>query len=192
MTRRTQCTIALGGALSILLFALWRVDFFIVATASMQPTLAPGDVVICTSGTSNIRAGDIVVFNFFDGRGIKRVIGVPGDHVTYFDKTLVINGSIVAKHLLQHLPSDNSSDLLFAQSLSGETFRIYESFGSSLTEIASSIIDGYMLMGDNRDSSTDSRDFGSVDRDDIVCEAHAILATEIAGRFSFDRTGFID
>ena len=78
-------------------------------------------------------------------------------------------------------------DLLYQQVIDAQTFHILESYGQSLTTVEVREADGYFLLGDSRDESVDSRHFGAIRRESILCEAKAILGTERNRRFTFDR-----
>lgn len=107
---------------------------------------------------------------------IKRVIGLPGDHVVYQDKTLYINGVRVPGKLLGPY---GGPDVL------GATLR-QEKLGNVTHNILS--IDGevgpqgewvvppgeYLMMGDNRDDSFDSRSWGFVPEKDLVGRAFLV------------------
>jgi signal peptidase I len=97
--------------------------------------------------------GDIIVFNSVNAgefaRGvmlIKRVIGLPGDHIQFINQELYINGQLVPE------PYINEPCTVY-QCPDAETF-----LGEN----------EYFVMGDNRNHSKDSRSFGAVPLDHIV------------------------
>lgn len=97
--------------------------------------------------------GDIIVFNSVNAieftRGvmlIKRVIGLPGDHVQFIAQQLYINGQLVDE------PYINEPCTLF--NCADEEWFLGQ--------------DEYFVMGDNRNHSKDSRSFGPVPLDHIV------------------------
>ena len=65
-------------------------------------------------------------------------------------------------------------DLLLEQSLDDSTFEILEALGRPLIDVVSTKIHGYYVLGDNRDNSTDSRNFGPVDSAQLRCRIVAI------------------
>ena len=154
----------------------------------MRPTLDAGDIVWCwRTKPSAVKRADIVVFqppNIVE-KGIKRVVGLPDDNVSYSGKRLTIDGSLAVKRLKQKLPGTDPADLLFEQIVFGRSFDVLESYGQSLTENDSKPGLGYFLMGDNRDASIDSRHFGRVVEGRIQCKALAVVATA-SGRFLLD------
>ena len=96
--------------LFVLLLRSFVVEPFRIPSGSMMPTLLIGDFILVNKYDYGIRLpvlntkiisnntpqrGDIVVFRYpLDPKipFIKRVVGLPGDHVAYYDKTLYING----------------------------------------------------------------------------------------------------
>ncbi len=112
--------------------------------ASMDPTLHDSDIMLLDEVSyrfSDIERFDIVVVKRGDEFLIKRVIGLPGEEVKYYNNKLYINGKRVK-----------------------EPYNREETFDFTAT-----VFDGeYYIMGDNRDDSTDSRIFGAVSKDDII------------------------
>ena len=114
---------------------------------SMKNTLLDGDIMILNSinyKVNDIKRFDIVVVNEGNEPIIKRVIGLPGEEVEYFDNKLYINGKIVK----DKYPSKETND-----------FKIYVKKGH------------YFVMGDNRTNSMDSRMLGSFPKNKILGRA---------------------
>ena len=86
--------IALGILLLISKSLLFKV--YDVPGKSMVPTINPGDKIVTTriNNTNNIERGNIIVFysDEFKEELIKRVIGLPGDHIKIHDGIVNING----------------------------------------------------------------------------------------------------
>jgi signal peptidase I len=166
-------------------------DAYIVPSDSMRPTLVPGDVLLCISGLT-IDPGDLVVFEAVGGAnpGVKRVVALPSDTVSYVNKVLEINGEAAPKALIGKLPLDDAMDLIFEQKISGVAFHVIEAYGHSLVDIEKRVATGYFLLGDNRDVSMDSRHFGDIPGSSIHCKVTAIVATEGFRGFRFDRLRF--
>lgn len=171
---------------------------FRIPSASMMPTLLIGDFILVNKYTYGIRLpvinkkivalgeperGDIVVFRFPKEPSvdyIKRVIGLPGDKVTYHDKKLYIND----------LPVDQISMGSYLGRGQGEEMTGSEQLLEDLGDVEHSILvrrespsfdgayivpkDNYFVMGDNRDNSNDSRFWGTVPEENLVGKAFLI------------------
>ena len=115
--------------------------------ASMEPTLEDRDVLLINKYDDSIDRFDIVVFNYEGERLIKRVIGLPGDHIKYQNNKLYVNGKLV-KENFKH---DDTEDFDLA------------SLGYN------EVKDGYyFVVGDNRGISKDSRIIGLVSKKNII------------------------
>lgn len=137
-------------ALAIIVVAVFILSFrsevmtrIFVSGDSMNPTYRNGDVVFLWEYEFQINRYDIVVARTEKGDVIKRVIGLPGDRI-------VINGGYV-----------------YINGIHEQEFDFYtEDGGIAETEIC--VSDGcYFLLGDNRQDSIDSREFGEVTADMI-------------------------
>lgn len=150
--------VAVAGILRVFLFAPIVVD-----GESMMPTLENGDRMLVNKIGYSIGKPDrydIVVFHAPDDKDyIKRVIGIPGDHIAYEDDQLYINGKAHAEPYLTSLKEQQS---LGSGNLTTD-FTLEQ-----LTELEV-IPEGYVfVLGDNRKKSTDSRIIGLVPIKDIV------------------------
>ncbi|QPC46325.1 signal peptidase I [Mangrovibacillus cuniculi] len=139
----------------------------LVEGTSMVPTLANGDRMIVNKwndDTSTLKRFDIIVFHSPDGRDfIKRVIGLPGDTITFRDDELYINGEKINEPYLDQYKRD-----LGEQQLT-EDFTLFAQTGlESVPE------DTVFVMGDNRGNSIDSRHFGPVDVEEIIGQTNII------------------
>ncbi len=122
-----------------------------VQNVSMQPTLFEGEFVLVSKlsywfGSPEI--GDVVVFHAPSEPGedfIKRVIGTPGDYVVVEDGRVSVNGTFLDEPYLADVPR-------------------YEGEWSVP-------MDSYFVLGDNRNSSSDSHRWGYVISDEIVGKA---------------------
>lgn len=161
-------------------FALYIYTFAfriqLVSGPSMENSFYDGDRVISIYD-NNIRRGDVVIANLDTNKNknadedeyiIKRVIGVPGDIITYTREGLFINNKYVSEPYINQLPSSiNQFD---------KQFVIYKDNG--VEEYYTVIPDGYyFLMGDNRNNSNDSRKFGLFSDEDIV----SIVVIRVSG-----------
>lgn len=143
-----------------------RTFFFapiVVDGPSMMPTLHDRDQMIVNK--INYRFSepdrfDIVVFHESEKKDfIKRVIGLPGEHVAVKDDELYIDGKVVDEPFLEEQNEDGTSNMVPTNDFSLE----------NLPGGYKTIPDGYVLvLGDNRGNSTDSRLLGVIPMDSIV------------------------
>lgn len=141
----------LGGVILIRSFIITPV---IVSGNSMKPNLHNGEVLLEKKigyNSSSIKRFDIVVIKTGNEEIIKRIIGMPGEHISYKNNKLYINDKIVK-----------------------ETFNFRNTEDFNLEEVCNctSIPEGkYLVLGDNRPISKDSRTIGLVDEKDILGKA---------------------
>jgi signal peptidase I len=173
----------------ILLFGTTTlVQAFIVPTPSMDTTVMVGDHLLvdklayAPSGAisrfllpyTEPKRGDIIVFRYpmdISQNYVKRVMGVPGDHIRIRDKVVFVNGKQLNEPYVQHVfPNIEPYRDNFPSQPSGPVS------DRAVQMIASNVVDGelvvppdsYFAMGDNRDNSLDSRYWGFVPRENII------------------------
>ena len=136
---------------------------------SMMPTLEDGDRMIVNKigyTIGNPDRFDIVVFHAPEGKDyIKRVIGLPGDHVEYIDDQLYINGEPIDEPYLDQYKVEITEG-----NLTGD-FKLQD-INPSLDVIPEGHV---FVMGDNRRFSKDSRHIGVVDIDEIIGNTNLIF-----------------
>ncbi|NLC48591.1 MAG: signal peptidase I [Tenericutes bacterium] len=150
-------------ALAIFIF----VFTFIVAVApiagnSMNPTLNDGDMVIVSRFTykiSKVQRNDIIIFKDANNKKyVKRIIGLPGEKIDYINGYLIVNGETFEENISTAYLTNN---FLFSDIC-------------SIKDCPNSVIpdNKYLVLGDARDISQDSRDhtIGLVDKKDIIGE----------------------
>jgi|SRR5690625_3020718 len=135
----------------------------IVEGPSMLPTLKDRDQMIINKfiyRVSEPKRFDIVVFHASEEEDfIKRVIGLPGEHVAIENGKLYINDQEIEEPFLHEYNSRNQ-----------RSFRLEDLPGSY-----EKIPEGHVLvLGDNRNNSKDSRSFGLIKFEDIVGKASII------------------
>jgi len=172
----------------------------------MMPTLLVGDFILVNKYDFGLRLpvfhtkitpgekpkrGDIAVFRFPDDESldyIKRVVGLPGDHISYYNRRLSINGKQLKTEFMETYQGlGESSDLLINQgcdNIKAKCKVINETMGDVDYTIMTNpdvrySADGelfvppghYFVMGDNRDHSNDSRFWGFVPEQNLVGKA---------------------
>jgi signal peptidase I len=173
-------------------------DWNIVPSGSMKPTIVEGDRIFVNklaydlkipyttwhiAEWSSPKRGDIVVFYspVDNKRLVKRVVGLPGDKIAMRNNILFINGKPLKYEDVNNPSNDSiSNPYCLMEDLAGKKHPVMISpYHSSLRSFGPVTIPegNYFMMGDNRDNSADSRYFGFVERDRIVGQATAIVAS---------------
>ena len=166
-------------------------DWNDVPTGSMKPTIIEGDRILVDKLAYDIRipfthislyrlsdpnCGDIVIFdsNIKNERLVKRVIGMPGDVVELKDNILFINGKELSYKLV--FSNENYSDIL--ENLFGikHKIRVKNNHSPYSSFLPVKVPDGnYLVLGDNRDNSADSRFIGFIPRDEIIGRSRSVI-----------------
>ena len=194
----------------LLLLGLFRTaiaDWNPVPSGSMHPNILEGDVVLVNrlaydlklpltdrivTALGEPRRGDIVTFTSpHDGvRLIKRIVAIPGDRIAMHGKRLILNGQAAAYAALVLPAGHDTLDAPWqAQAMleqaAGETHAIQWLAGVPARDNfeEQTVPDGYYLMlGDNRDNSADSRYIGLVPRHLLIGKAvRVLLSVDILG-----------
>jgi signal peptidase I len=178
-------------------------DINFVPSGSMLPTILPGDVVFIDklaydlrvpftlarlATWSNPERGDVVVcFAPDDGtRLVKRVVGLPGDAIELRGDVLWINGVRQSFGPLRAAPAADVMDaigtgaVLAREQLGTRAHAVMALPGRpSLRDFGPVTVPpgSYLMMGDNRDNSRDSRYFGFVPRRAIVGEVRGVFVS---------------
>jgi signal peptidase I len=169
------------------------VQAFKIPSQSMEPTLLVGDHLLVNKfifgGRGHwydhflpyreIRRGDIIVFKFpyqDHPHYVKRVIGIPGDHLKIVDQHVYLNGKRLNEPYVARDPAAPYDPFGDNFPPRNEQFLQANMQPEWADQILSNVHDGeivvppdkYFAMGDNRDHSWDSRFWGFVDRDAIM------------------------
>ena len=177
----------------ILMFAFRSAvaDWNVVPSGSMKPTIVEGDRILVNKVAYDIRIpftrislydisdparGDIVIFDSSASqkRLVKRVIGTPGDTVRLKNNKLFINGRPLNYTVISS--TDNSSDMM--ENLFGLEYGIRVNKQPSTWSNFPSVKipeNHYLVLGDNRDNSADSRVIGFVPRNEIVGRSRTVV-----------------
>ena len=171
----------------VLILRSFLVEPFQIPSGSMKPTLEVGDFILVNKFAYGVRLpvvdtkvievgdpqrGDVMVFRYPNDpriNYIKRVVGLPGDHIRYDDKQLFINGDKVQTELVETVADDEipaghplqavGKAELYEEQLGDVTHRIRHKRLSQPPLANEWIVpEGhYFMVGDNRDNSNDSR-----------------------------------
>ncbi|HVW51291.1 MAG TPA: signal peptidase I [Trinickia sp.] len=191
----------------MVLFRSAIADWNVVPTGSMLPTIRIGDRIFVDKMAYDLRVplthiaiahlgdpqrGDIVTIDSAAAHEllVKRVVGVPGDTVALRENVLYVNGVRADYRPLARAPMPDAA--------SGDVRYLTERFDGvshivRLSETAPSPVSSfgpvtvpageYLMLGDNRDDSADSRYFGFVPRKEVMGRARNVA-------FSLDPTRF--
>lgn len=203
--------------LSLFLFRSFILDISRVPTGSLKPTILIGDTILVKKYRYGVRLpfigtpllcarspqrGDIVIFRLPQNRSkifVKRMIGLPGDHIQYKQKSLTINGERVIQRVLGMVQDEETKGrhwtmLQSEEDLQGRKHAVYTRldepgriangitpFSHYKGEFSLIVPAGqYFVMGDNRDNSLDSRYWGFVPDNCLLGEASRVV-------FSWDK-----
>ncbi len=196
--------------LAVFLLRSFLFEPFKIPSGSMIPTLLVGDLILVnkfhygvrlpvintkiTDGNAPMR-GDVMVFRYPPKPSldyIKRVVGIPGDEVSYLNKRLTINGKPIETRAVDDFFEQDSMRYMkqFEEHLGEKPHRLLinddrpafipgadefpnrENCRYSVEGVVCTVPPGhYFMMGDNRDNSLDSRYWGFVPDKNIVGQA---------------------
>jgi len=208
--------------LVVLVLRAFIIEPFRIPSGSMMPSLLVGDFILVKKYSYGLRApvwhnrmtegdrperGDVIVFRFPEDESqdyIKRVIGLPGDHISYYNQRLAINGKDLKteyEQLYGGLGDVNSMYNAGGCDRAGAQCRLYNEQVGDISHLLMInpgrpfsisgewfVPDGhYFVMGDNRDHSNDSRVWGFVPEANLVGKATRVW---MHWDFREDGTGF--
>ena len=186
--------------LIVLLFRSFLFEPFKIPSGSMIPTLLVGDFIVVNKFTYGLKLpvvnkkvlalgtpqrGDVVVFRYPVDPSInfiKRLIGLPGDTITYRNKELFVNGEPASKRENGRYTSDQvkcstprSDAVRFSETVDDVEHDILLHARSGSRNGQWVVPAGhYFVMGDNRDRSNDSREWGFVPEENMMGRAVGI------------------
>jgi len=192
--------------LIVLLFRSFIAEPFKIPSGSMMPTLLVGDFILVNKFSYGLRLpvlgtkivpvgepqrGDVFVFRYPNPNHdpqkqgedyIKRVIGLPGDEISYRNKTLFVNGKEIPQSYVGPYVGGGDegrrmagADILL-ESLPGAEHQVLHSHNLAPGREGTWTVPAgqYFAMGDNRDNSEDSRYWGFVPEENLVGKAFVI------------------
>jgi signal peptidase I len=198
--------------LIVLLLRSFLIEPFRIPSNSMMPTLLTGDFIVVNKYNYGIRLpilnakvleigspkpGDVVVFRYPEDPStpfIKRVVGVPGDHIVYADKKLYVNGKAAQQTPIGTFVGVGSGRGMtgareISENLGDVDHRILVHPNYPTAEGEWTVPEGhYFVLGDNRDNSRDSRFWGFVPDENLIGRAFRIWMN-FDGGVDFGRIG---
>ncbi len=192
--------------LAVMILRSFAYEPFRIPSGSMMPTLLVGDFILVNkydyglrlpvthtkvNGGEKPKRGDVAVFRFPDDESkdyIKRVIGLPGDHISYYNRRLTVNDKPVNTRFLENYQGLGESSKQAINDGCDSVRAKCKVFIEQMDEVEYTmmtnpevrlIADGelfvppghYFVMGDNRDHSHDSRFWGFVPEENLVGKA---------------------
>lgn len=201
--------------LLVLLIRSFLICPYKVPTGSLEPTVLPGEFLLVNQYVYGLRLpvfntkiwsigepkrGDITLFRPPHDPSrpfVKRVIGLPGDHVVYRHKILTVNGNVMWQTPFG-MDLTTEADLpvqvqVKLENLDQVTHKIFIRPGRKMWEDIDVVVPphSYFMMGDNRDNSNDSREWGVVPEENLIGRAIVIWMSwdSTRSRVRFDRIG---
>ena len=168
---------------------------FRIPSGSMIPSLFIGDFILVNKFAYGVKMpvfnkvlfevdkpkrGDVAVFKYPRDTSvdyIKRVIGVPGDHIAYYNKVLYVNGKEIKRKRIGEYNGPGEQNLAqeYVENLQGVEHNILLISDRAGLNAEYIVPEGhYFMMGDNRDNSNDSRYWGVVPEKYLVGKAFII------------------
>ena len=198
--------------LAVFLLRSFLFEPFKIPSGSMKPTLLVGDLILVNKFHYGVRLpvvnrkviplddpqrGDVMVFRYPQDPStdyIKRVVGLPGDEVSFRSQQLYLNGKLVDQKpvgefydddtrryekefseqlgTVEHRILINPRSTPFFGTQESHQFPFHENCQYSAEGVTCKVPVGhYFMMGDNRDNSQDSRYWGFVPDENIVGKA---------------------
>lgn len=204
---------------AVLVVRSFLVEPFTIPSGSMLPTLEVGDYILVNKFAYGLRVpvlgtrfvnigepqrGDIMVFRYPKNpteNFIKRLVGLPGDHIRVDGYKVYVNNQLVQTTLDHQDPEVDPWQLYFKEQLGAHLHITRQLVGLDTNRPDMSFTDvvvpagHYFMMGDNRNESDDSRYWGFVPDENIVGKAFCIWIHKQPGLSNlptFERDGIVN
>lgn len=190
-----------------------QVEPYRIPSNSMAPSVRAGDMIWadkrynCPGCKSGVHRGDIAIFAYPNDRSvsyIKRVIGLPGDQIVLKNGQVWVNGQAL------HNAVASSVNGVITEALDGRQWQVQwvdipasaqpaavappmnRVSTAPATALQLTVPDGQVfVLGDNRNSSVDSRSFGTVPMQDILGRARQVWFSSSAQGVNWSRLGLV-
>ena len=179
--------------LIVLLLRGFIAEPFRIPSGSMLPTLEIGDFILVNKFSYGLRLpvtnkrlieissperGDVIVFRYPEKPSIdyiKRVVGIPGDKVAYYNKVLYINDKPAVQQPDGNYMVDFQQFKKFSEQYDDINHKILVNRMLPAADFVDMVPPNkYFVMGDNRDNSRDSRFWGFVPEENLVGKAFLV------------------
>lgn len=204
--------------LVVFLLRSFVVEPFRIPSGSMLPSLHIGDFILVNKFTYGIRLpilniklldvgapkrGEVMVFRYPHDPSvnyIKRVVGLPGDHIVYEKKKLYINGKLIEQsgaksYQFEEMGKRHINARRLTEKLDSRPHDILLNGKKAQSRMTFDVPPGqYFVMGDNRDYSNDSRYWGYVDDKLLIGQAFLVWFswdTANGGGVNWQRIGML-
>ncbi|WP_206485369.1 signal peptidase I [Thalassotalea sp. G2M2-11] len=177
--------------LLMLVFRSAIADWNDVPTGSMKPTIVEGDRILINKLAYDVKTpfinhslielakpkvNDIIIFesDIAQKRLVKRVIGIPGDTVAMHNNRLIINNTAASYQPLE----SNDNYLVLLETINGQSHKIQLSPQNTQLSSFDAVTvpeDHYLVLGDNRNNSADSRVIGFVPKAEIIGKSNKVV-----------------
>ncbi|MBK9441359.1 MAG: signal peptidase I [Comamonadaceae bacterium] len=190
-----------------------QVEPYRIPSNSMAPSVRAGDMIWadkrynCPGCKSGVHRGDIAIFAYPNDRSvsyIKRVIGLPGDQIVLKNAQVWVNGQALhsagtkpVNGVITEALDGRQWQVQWSESQSGATPAVVlpplnRATSTPAQSMQLTVPDGQVfVLGDNRNSSVDSRSFGTVPLQDILGRARQVWFSSDAQGVNWSRLGLV-
>ncbi|MGX7272518.1 signal peptidase I [Enterococcus haemoperoxidus] len=154
------CVAVFFGLGSTLIVCSFFFSLMKVTGYGMSPTVRNGEYVLVKK-TKEVRRFDLVAFNNGSGkRQIRRIIGLPGESISFKEDELFVNGQPMDEKFIVDEVNESQRN--------GKNYTEDFTLGSFLIEKGTIPAGYYFVLGDNRPYATDSRHYGLVSKEKVI------------------------